>query len=181
MVNGSPFTVRVHGRPAPQGSKRLGEHGQLLEQSPYLAAWRGKWVGAGARRRYSHGVVGRAVYERYASLGIEPAALPLFGGSPVEVCLTFYVDTDPAAPPDLDKLTRATLDALTVCRVFHDDSVVVRAGLSKESASAEQPAGVFIMVTPTSALPRSGLIGNWQARRRAHRLSRRWGGKGRTA
>ena len=36
----SELRVTVAGRPAPQGSKRLGGAGQLREQSAYLPAWR---------------------------------------------------------------------------------------------------------------------------------------------
>jgi len=150
------FSVLVAGRPAPQGSKRLGEHGQVLEQSPYLAAWRGQWKGTGARRRYVHGAIGLAVYARYAARGISPVDLPLFGkGEPVALSIGFYVDSAPTEPPDLDKLSRAVGDALTVCRVFADDAQVVALHAYKESASPEYPAGAFIAVSPAEPVPTS--------------------------
>jgi crossover junction endodeoxyribonuclease RusA len=103
--------VNVDGRPAPQGSKRTGAHGQLLEQSPYLPSWRQ--------------AVRKAVYERYKALGVLPRDLPLLRGA-VAMGVTFWVPTDTRAdgPPDLDKLLRGLWDALTAARVWEDDSRV---------------------------------------------------------
>lgn len=165
------FSVRVHGRPAPQGSKRLGEHGQLLEQSPYLHAWRGQWKGAGARRRYEHGAVGRAVYESFRDRGVMPDELPLLRG-PVAVGITFYVDSDPTAPPDLDKLARSTFDALTVCRVWDDDARAVEVFLRKVAATPDEPAGAFIYVHPARDVRTS--VNLTRGRRRARLLAKRW-------
>jgi Holliday junction resolvase RusA-like endonuclease len=97
------LVISVTGRPAPQGSKNTGSAGQLREQSPYLPAWRA--------------AVKRAAYEAYRAAGVEPDALPLLRG-PVGIRVTFRLDPDrrPDAPPDLDKLLRATWDALTRAR-----------------------------------------------------------------
>ena len=167
------FSVRVTGRPAPQGSKRLGEHGQLIEQSPYLHAWRGVWRGKGASRRYSHGAVGQAVYREYYRRGVPPEALPLFPGA-VEVAISFYVHGDPAGPPDIDKLARSTFDALTVCRVWDDDARVTRVFLRKIEATSDEPPGAFIFVKQARHIPQIGLD---NARRRARLLAKRWGRK----
>jgi hypothetical protein len=123
------FTVTVLGRPAPQGSKHQGQYGQMREASPYLPAWRA--------------AVKLAVYERYRELGIEPAALPLFVG-PVGVSVVFFLATGDRidGPPDGDKLTRATWDALgrvpkIGARVIEDDSRIV------EWVGAKRPALVL--------------------------------------
>ena len=128
------ITVRVAGRPAPQGSKHLGEHGQMREASPYVPAWRA--------------AVKRAVYERYRELGVSPDALPLLRG-PVGVVIEFRMPTrgrrvDTA--PDLDKLERATWDALTQSRVWEDDGRVVYSHATKRAASSEHVAGAWITV-----------------------------------
>lgn len=93
------FTVWVPGRPAPQGSKKQGARGQLLEQSPYLAAWRA--------------AVKRAVLERMLELGIKPGDRPLLRGA-LGFSACFHMDTGQRidSPPDLDKLIRATWDPL---------------------------------------------------------------------
>jgi crossover junction endodeoxyribonuclease RusA len=120
------LTIHVYGRPAPQGSKDLGGAGQLLEQSPYLPAWRV--------------AVKRGAYEAYREAGIDPARLPLFAaGVPVTIerCW-FYVTAEqcrsagtdePVGGPDIDKLLRAALDPLGgakrgSARVFADDAQV---------------------------------------------------------
>jgi Holliday junction resolvase RusA-like endonuclease len=144
------LTILVSGRPAPQGSKSLGGAGQLLEQSAYLPAW---------RRAVKIGT-----YEAYRLHGIEPQRLPLFAaGVPVTVELcTFYVTADqcradgtdePVGTPDIDKLLRATLDALGgqqqgSARVFADDAQVWRIrDLTKERATAERPPGALIIIS----------------------------------
>lgn len=144
------FSVYVTGRPAPQGSKRLGEHGQVREQSPYLAAWRGLWKGREGTpsRKYHHGAIGHAVYAAYAARGILPDDLPLWpDDEPVSLSIGFYLNTSPTQPPDLDKLVRAVGDALTVCRVFRDDAQVARLFADKYRADREHPQGAYIAVS----------------------------------
>lgn len=127
------LAVTVEGRPAPQGSKKFGEHGQMIESSPYLPAWRGK--------------VKTAVYRAYRALGIKPGDLPLLRG-PVAVAVTFRLD--PArridAAPDLDKLLRSTWDALTAARVWEDDGRAVAVTASKRHAREGEATGADITV-----------------------------------
>lgn len=142
--------IRVHGRPAPQGSKSQGGAGQLLEQSIYLPAWRRAVV--------------IAAYESYAAAGIGPGSLPLIPArlpAYVEMC-TFIVlpeqcraegTDEPVGPPDVDKLLRSTLDALggarrRTARVYADDAQIVRCrDLGKVRATPDQPAGAIIIVS----------------------------------
>ncbi len=149
--------VAVRGRPAPQGSKLLGPHGQMRESSAYLPAWRA--------------AVKRAVYERYKALEIEPKTLPLFRG-PVVLKIKFYLNTGKRVdgPPDLDKLTRSTWDALTQARVWEDDGRVVRAELVKEQAAVAEAEGADIRVWTWGGAAwrggarhgRAGLGGAWR-------------------
>lgn len=133
MTQPGPLIVSVEGRPAPQGSKKLGAHGQMLEQSPYLRAWRA--------------AVKRAAYRAYLQVGIEPGDLPLFRG-PVEVTVLFRLDPDRRvdAAPDLDKLLRSTWDALTEARVWEDDGRVVRVHADKRHAPEGESTGVDIVI-----------------------------------
>lgn len=145
------LSITVAGRPAPQGSHDLGSAGQFLDSSPYLAAWRQ--------------AVKIAAFRSYSQVGYPPTALPVFGsGVPVIFeRITFYVapeqcraaGTDaPIGKPDVDKLLRATLDALggahnpqTHARLYTDDSQVVEVrNLSKERAPQGNP-GALIIVT----------------------------------
>jgi len=144
------LTLFVHGRPAPQGSKDLGGAGQLLEQSPYLPAWRR--------------AVKIAAYEAYKREGLPAEALPLFPAGTVVIVerCTFYVTDDqcraegtdePLGPPDVDKLLRATLDPLGgakegSARLFADDAQVktIRE-LGKERAFPGGPSGALIIIS----------------------------------
>jgi Holliday junction resolvase RusA-like endonuclease len=132
------LSVTVPGRPAPQGSKKTGSAGQLLEQSPYLPAWRQ--------------AIKRGVYERYKVLGVKPDDLPLLRG-PVAFGATFYMPGGQRvdSPPDLDKLLRAVWDSLTAARVWEDDGRVVEVDwLSKVVAMADHPwTGVHLQVRST--------------------------------
>lgn len=142
--------LNVFGRPAPQGSKELGGAGQLLEQSPYLPAWRA--------------AVKVAAYKAYKAAGISHTSLPVFpAGVPViiEAC-TFYLDADqcraegtdePLGAPDIDKLLRATLDPLGgakrgSARLFADDAQVVEIReLRKTRAATNGARGALIIVS----------------------------------
>lgn len=140
------LSVTVLGRPAPQGSKRGGTAaGTMIEQSAYLPAWRR--------------AVKVAAYRAYATVGILPDALPLFDRVPVYVHeLTFILGDEqaradgtdePIGPPDVDKLTRATLDGLTDARVYRDDAQVVdfRIGPRKVRARPDLPAGAILKIS----------------------------------
>jgi Holliday junction resolvase RusA-like endonuclease len=145
------LTVWVPGRPAPKGSHKLGEHGQLRDASAYLAAWAGTWTGTGRKRRRVAGAIERAVYTRYAEIGVDPAALPIFRG-PVAIQITFLLDptrrTD--GPPDVDKLERASWDALTIARVWEDDARVISSAASKAHPTNGQTGALIVVwaVTP---------------------------------
>lgn len=112
----------VPGTPVPQGSKRHVGNGVLIESARGLKDWR------------------RAITDAaWSHAGLEPWT------GPVSVGLTFYVARpkghhvagDPSRPvkanapdvpttkPDLDKLVRAVLDAMTDAGVWRDDSQVV--------------------------------------------------------
>lgn len=123
----------VIGRPAPQGSKRTGAAGQMLEQSPYLRKWRRD--------------VRAACLRFFLNANVPPSRLPWFPkGTPVEFTVTFYVDTDPVEPPDWDKLGRSTGDALTDAHAWKDDGQVVDAHVRIRRADVWHPAGANITI-----------------------------------
>lgn len=128
------LAVSVTGRPAPQGSKHHGDHGQMREASAYLPAWRA--------------AVKRAVYARYLELGVDKGTLPLLRG-PVGFSAVFRMPASVPVdgPPDLDKLLRSTWDALTQARAWEDDGKVVHIGDVHEVRALEgEPAGADIEV-----------------------------------
>lgn len=115
----------VPGTPRPQGSKvAFVQRGKarMLESSKGLAQWR-KDVGEAAM------LARRGFYAK--------------NGTPVRVTLAFFLATEPTAPPDIDKLTRACLDACTGV-LWHDDAQVVAVMAHKHQTD---PDGARITVT----------------------------------
>jgi Holliday junction resolvase RusA-like endonuclease len=112
-----PLVITVHGKPAPQGSKRHVGGGRMIEQSKRVRPWR------------------EAVKEA-ALRALENTAAHRLDG-PVRLDIAFTFDKPASAPKrrrtwpttrssgDIDKLQRSTLDALTDAGVFKDDSQVI--------------------------------------------------------
>jgi len=76
---------------------------------------------------------------------------------PVAVAVIFRLKRPPSLPrkvifhsrkPDLDKLVRATLDALTTCGLLADDGQVCRLSSAKRYAKPGEDTGALVMVTP---------------------------------
>lgn len=131
------FDVLAH--PAPQGSKKHVGHGVMVEVSKYLQPWR-KSVDAAAREAIVKACAGDADStpdgEEYVP------RFPLQG--PCVLTATFFIDRPlshyrsgpykhmlrdnappyPARRPDLDKLLRSTMDAMTTAGVWRDDGLV---------------------------------------------------------
>jgi crossover junction endodeoxyribonuclease RusA len=135
--------IEVHGRPAPQGSKKTGGAGQLLESSAYLPAWRT--------------AVKIAAYKAYRRAGIAVEALPVFPERQpvvIERC-TFLMHPaqNPLGKPDIDKLLRSTLDALgggryRTARLYDDDAqIVMIREVSKIVCPTEQQPGALIIIS----------------------------------
>lgn len=144
------LAIRVHGTPAPQGSKRHLGRGVLVESSKAVKPWR------------------EAV--KYAALEVLLRARqqPLSG--PVILDVTFLLPRPkghyrtgrfdhllrdsaplyPAGKPDIDKLVRSTLDGLGEAGVFRDDAQVVSLdGTVKLYADDQHPPGAVIRIRPT--------------------------------
>ena len=123
-------TFFTPGVPAPQGSKRYVGNGVMVESSKALAPWR-KTVVNNARRSWTTD--------------------PLDG--PVALDLEFVMRRpkawgknrhDPMTQrPDIDKLSRAILDAITGVLVL-DDSQVTTLTAHKRRAHPGEPTGVHI-------------------------------------
>ena len=148
------FTFTVRGEPAPQGSKS-GFYNQrlkrvmLVESSSKCKPWRQEVMAAAIAAREAAGFAGDLV--------------PMFEG-PVHVTATFTVKkaksapkrirTFPVANPDLDKLVRSTLDAMTKAGIFRDDSYVVELSSAKrfpnEGTDSLDTLGAVISVVPIS-------------------------------
>lgn len=129
----SVFALTVPGKPLPKGSLKHVGKGRLVEQTKVKG-----WM----KEIQAH------------ILEVYPSTLPMFE-APVRATLRFYFPRPVAAKKrlyphlrsagDLDKLTRAVLDALQPS-VLTDDSLVVALVAGKFYETPEQPAGVTILI-----------------------------------
>lgn len=125
------LTFTVPGEAVPQGSKNAYARGNrivLVESSSKLPAWR-----------------------RTVAVHAKAALLDDGFDGPVHVRVTFHMraphrrtTTWPTKRPDLDKLVRAILDALTVAGVWADDSQVVTLTARKVWALAEPHTDITV-------------------------------------
>ncbi|WP_308646816.1 RusA family crossover junction endodeoxyribonuclease [Nocardia cyriacigeorgica] len=129
-------SLRVDGTPRPQGSKNVSRTGHVYESSKHLKAWRASIALAARAHR------------------VRPV------NAPVAVGLEFVMPRPARTPknqppppatqrPDLDKLERAVLDALTGIG-WVDDSHVTHLIASKRRADDGEPAGVSIHIAPAT-------------------------------
>lgn len=129
------ISFTVIGTPVPQGSKRHVGHGVMVEANKALPSWRDSVV--------------------TAARAVAPAE-PLAG--PVRVVLDFRFLPVASAPyrtrhvsaPDVDKLARAVLDALTIARVVVDDARVWDLHANKRYCEPSEAPGVGVVVEDTS-------------------------------
>lgn len=141
-------TIAVTGTPAPQGSKRafvVNGRAVVTEDSKKTKPWR-QDVKAAAL----DAMAGRPPAEGPVEVTIA-FALPRPGyhfgtgrnAGVLKATAPSYVDKK----PDIDKLTRSTLDALTEAQVFRDDAQVAVLVVGKEYATAPARPGATITVT----------------------------------
>ena len=142
------FTVDVVGLPAPQGSKKgfvVGNRAVVVDvNKPTLSTWRED--------------------VKQAALAQRAAGAPTFQTGPLVVCLYFRLPRPKSAPkhrrvwpakkPDLDKLIRATFDALKIAGVFRDDAQVCNLLATKDYPVAEQTPGCLITVQAIREAPK---------------------------
>lgn len=126
----------VPGVPRPQGSKNHVGNGRMVESSKGLGEWRWR-VGLGANQA-RHG----------KPLHVGACSVSLVFVMPRPKALGGSAGTPPAVkPPDLDKLIRGVLDALTGTLVLDDALVTELHAVKRIAEPAEQP-GVEINVEP---------------------------------
>jgi crossover junction endodeoxyribonuclease RusA len=134
------MTLRIYGTPVAQGSMK----GFVVKGRAILTA-----NNAGRLKPWR---------QEIANAAITAGATPMDG--PVALSLTFYLRRPPSRArkygaadkrPDLDKLVRSVLDALTtIC--WHDDAQVVALHAAKRYATNDEPEGILIETpTPTTA------------------------------
>lgn len=128
--------IFIPGKPAPQGSKRHVGHGRMVESSKAVGPWREsiRWALARAPR-FPEGAPVRA---DLLFVMPRPGSTPRKGPR----------STPPAIrKPDLDKLARAVLDAVTSAGVWADDSCVTHLSARKRLARPEEAMGLHMRLT----------------------------------
>lgn len=128
------LVVDVIGEPAPQGSRRYVGRGITVESSAKVKPWRDS-------------VAVAAVVAMRDAGQTEPL------DEPVEVRIVFRLKRPVSTPrriiwpfrkPDIDKLLRSTMDALTHAGVWVDDARVVSVEMRKEYATSSTGAHIVI-------------------------------------
>lgn len=125
----------VHGVPRPQGSKDHVGGGRLVESSKGLAEWR--WRVGLAANQARHGAPLHAGAVRATLIFVMPRPKSLTRDD-----LTPPMTT----APDVDKLARGVLDALTGTLIVDDALVTSLGGTHKRYAEPAEPPGVHITV-----------------------------------
>ncbi len=140
-MTGAPVFF-VDGRPRPQGSKDALAPGVVRERSPHLKAWRRR-VAATARAAGWNARPSDTPPDKPAAVGIVFVMRRPKSHYTPKGKLRDSAPAFPDTPPDIDKLTRAILDALTgVC--WPDDGRVIVARLVKVYGPRE---GVGVLVS----------------------------------
>lgn len=122
----------VPGAPAPQGSKRHVGHGRMIESSKAVGPWRERV--ALAAHSHADGLIDGPIGIRLKFVMPRPKSAP-------------KRTTPPAIKrPDIDKISRAILDAITGVLIA-DDSQVIDLHATKRIAELNENHGVHIELT----------------------------------
>lgn len=147
----SELVIRVHGTPAPQGSHRafvVNGRPVVTQDSKKTKPW---------REAVKHAALEARGHDWKPAARHTPVAVNIifwlprpgghYGTGRRASILLPSAPAFPAKRPDLDKLARSTLDALTDAGVYHDDNQVVTLLLSKQyAAGLDVPPGAQIRV-----------------------------------
>ena len=136
-------TLVIHpiGNPAPQGSKRIGRQGDrpvIIDDNPArLNLWRHTIETAAritaTRNNWTH--------------HDEPLAVHIHFRLQPPKRRTAHTRNEPAVRPDIDKLARAVLDALTHAGTITDDARVTLLTSQKTWTAPGEPPGATITIT----------------------------------
>lgn len=148
------FTLEVLGLPVPQGSKTAFRHAQtgkviIKEANASLSDWRS--LVAGQARQALAGA-GPFTTPCWAFLAFYlPRPTGHYGTGRNAGTLRPSAPAHPGVKPDLDKLTRAVFDALTIAGVWRDDALCCGVHAWKKYADV-RPVGLVLTVTEMELL-----------------------------
>ena len=128
--------LTVEGNPVPQGSFRHVGNGRIIAANPKLNTWRDTIAWQVAQQTHHRLIDGSIRVDLVFTLP-RPKSVPM------------SVRERPTVKPDLDKLIRSVLDAISLeryCQILLDDSYVTDIHAAKRYADHNSP-GVQIMIT----------------------------------
>lgn len=147
------LVILVHGVPAPQGSKRHVGNGVMVESSAKVRPWR-QQVSAAAEAVVAAGDWSPGRLDPIALLVTFTLARPSSHYRTGKHAEQLKADAPsyPAGRPDLDKLLRSTLDALTDAGALVDDARVIAIRAEKAYVgslldSLDSPGAVITLAT----------------------------------
>lgn len=146
---GPMLHLQVWGEPATQGSHNAGRRGQVYDKNKKLPAWRDAVTAAALAHCFADRAVGGW---RHGPLMVivrfrlqRPPSHYRRGRN--AHLLASDAPAYPATRPDLDKMLRATLDALKLGFAYHDDGQVCAVTAVKAYADGAKP-GAEIVIAP---------------------------------
>lgn len=148
----SELVVVVHGRPAPQGSKRSLGPGRMVEQSPHVYPWREAVRGATEKAvAENHWMPPDGQVSLHCVFTL-PRPRSHYRTGKHSGALRADAPQFPTTRPDLDKLLRATLDGLTDSGAIHDDSQIFHLAAAKvypegHLDALDTPGAVIMLAT----------------------------------
>lgn len=143
--------LNIYGQPAPQGSKRHVGNGRMIEVSKKVGPWRKAIVDEVKRRELHNELINVPVAVNICFFRPRPKSHFNTRGEVKPSAPDF-----PATIPDLDKLVRSTLDALTQSGVITDDARVVELTAAKVFVE-DRGEGASIFIQTMSKSKRYGV------------------------
>ena len=128
--------LTVEGIPVPQGSFRHVGNGRIISANPKLNTWRDT-IATQIATQTAHRLIEAPIRLQLVFTLPRPKSVPIGRRA------------TPTTKPDLDKLTRAVMDAISLeryCQVIKDDSLVTDLHAAKRYAD-HTPPGVTILIT----------------------------------
>ena len=152
---GQRVMFRVVGEPATQGSHNTGRRGQVYDKNKKLAPWRDAVIAAALPLFGGRAQADPALQWLNGPLCVSvtfilPRPPSHFRKGSRSHLLASDAPASPATRPDLDKMLRATLDALKMGMAYRDDGQVVAVQADKRYAAHEdaQRPGAWICISP---------------------------------
>ena len=140
-----PLSFFVPGRVVPQGSKRHVGGGRMIEAAKGLKDWRHAVTDAAWTYRLERPTITGPVRVELDFVLARPASHYGTGRNADRVKPT--APSWPTTKPDIDKLARAVLDAVTAAGIWRDDSQVIRLDALKTYVTEMSPTpGVLVQI-----------------------------------